>query len=167
MVTSMSESSIKSESVDIFRDTKVRYLGYANEVGESFRPLIPKYIVNGSYAVAFGYVFADSMDKMYKANQCDLSGINKYKCVLYNGMDSLIWQSFASVIIPGITINRIVKYTSYIPYIKKSHVYVQRSLPTMIGLLSIPVIIHPIDSFVHFIMNNTLRPYTIDLYTKD
>lgn len=30
---------------DIFRDTWVRYLGYANEFGESFRPLFPRLVV--------------------------------------------------------------------------------------------------------------------------
>lgn len=30
---------------DIMRDTLVRYLGYANEVGESFRAIAPKLVV--------------------------------------------------------------------------------------------------------------------------
>ena len=29
-------------SVDLYRDTPVRFLGYANELGESFKPLIPR-----------------------------------------------------------------------------------------------------------------------------
>eukprot|EP00757_Euglenozoa_sp_SAG-D1_P010474 gene10474-19259_t len=28
------------EDVDIFRQTSLRYLGYANELGESFRPVV-------------------------------------------------------------------------------------------------------------------------------
>lgn len=40
--------------------------GYANEVGESFRPLIKKVFVNLSYAVSIGYVLADTGSKTKK-----------------------------------------------------------------------------------------------------
>ena len=30
--------------VDLWRETSVRYLGYANEVGEAFRPIYPRVI---------------------------------------------------------------------------------------------------------------------------
>ncbi|KAI8441823.1 hypothetical protein MSG28_005509 [Choristoneura fumiferana] len=39
---------------DMYRDTWVRYLGYANEVGEAFRPVVPARVVAYSYAIAFG-----------------------------------------------------------------------------------------------------------------
>lgn len=42
------------------------FIGYANEVGESFRPLIPKKIVNLSYGIAISYVIADCTDKTIK-----------------------------------------------------------------------------------------------------
>lgn len=41
-------------------------LGYANEIGEAFRPVIPVQYVNLSYAVAVAYVLADCADKTYK-----------------------------------------------------------------------------------------------------
>jgi hypothetical protein len=41
----------KDQSYDIFKDSLVRYLGYANELGESFRPLVHRYWVNASYGV--------------------------------------------------------------------------------------------------------------------
>ena len=42
--------------VDIYRDTYVRYMGYANELGEAFRPNFPKMVLP-SYGVSFTYVF--------------------------------------------------------------------------------------------------------------
>ena len=51
--------------MDIWRDTPLRLLGYANEVGESFRYVFPRLVVP-SYAVAFGYVLADTQDKARK-----------------------------------------------------------------------------------------------------
>ncbi|TSL28182.1 Mediator of RNA polymerase II transcription subunit 13-like [Bagarius yarrelli] len=57
----------QSKEVDIYRDTWVRFLGYANEVGEAFRALVPVSMVWASYAVATAYVSADAMDKGKKA----------------------------------------------------------------------------------------------------
>uniref|UniRef100_A0A673JIK0 Mitochondrial fission process protein 1 n=1 Tax=Sinocyclocheilus rhinocerous TaxID=307959 RepID=A0A673JIK0_9TELE len=56
-----------SKEVDIYRDTWVRFLGYANEVGEAFRALVPVSAVWASYAVATAYVSADALDKGRKA----------------------------------------------------------------------------------------------------
>lgn len=45
--------------------------GYANEVGEAFRSLVPKSVVHGSYGLASLYVLADTFDKskkMYKVS---------------------------------------------------------------------------------------------------
>lgn len=41
--------------------------GYANEVGEAFRALVPVSLVWTSYAVATAYVTADAVDKGKKA----------------------------------------------------------------------------------------------------
>lgn len=41
--------------------------GYANEVGEAFRALVPVSAVWASYAVATAYVSADALDKGRKA----------------------------------------------------------------------------------------------------
>lgn len=41
--------------------------GYANEVGEAFRALVPVSFVWGTYAVATLYVSADAVDKGKKA----------------------------------------------------------------------------------------------------
>ena len=37
--------------------------------------------------------------------------------------------------------------------------YKNKYIPTIMGLGSIPLIIHPIDNFTDYLMNNTLRPY--------
>ncbi|VDK35661.1 unnamed protein product, partial [Gongylonema pulchrum] len=55
--------------VDIFRDTPVRLLGYANEIGEAFRAWVSANAVRLSYVVASSYVFADTADKAHKTYQ--------------------------------------------------------------------------------------------------
>lgn len=51
--------------IDIWRDTKIRLLGYSNEIGESFRYLQPRILIP-SYILAFTYMGCDTFDKTYK-----------------------------------------------------------------------------------------------------
>uniref|UniRef100_F6PHH2 Mitochondrial fission process protein 1 n=1 Tax=Callithrix jacchus TaxID=9483 RepID=F6PHH2_CALJA len=65
----MSEPQPRGAERDLYRDTWVRYLGYANEVGEAFRSLVPAAVVWLSYGVASSYVLADAIDKGKKAGE--------------------------------------------------------------------------------------------------
>uniref|UniRef100_A0A673YH24 Mitochondrial fission process protein 1 n=1 Tax=Salmo trutta TaxID=8032 RepID=A0A673YH24_SALTR len=65
--------------------------GYANEVGEAFRALVPVSAVWATHAVATVYVSADALDKGKKAA-----------------------VALASVAIPGFTINRVCAASLYL-----------------------------------------------------
>ena len=56
----------EEKEIDIYRDTPVRLLGYANEVGEAFRALVNVKAVYASYGLASAYVLADTYDKASK-----------------------------------------------------------------------------------------------------
>ncbi|XP_076256704.1 mitochondrial fission process protein 1, partial [Rhynchophorus ferrugineus] len=95
---------------DLYRDTPVRYLGYANEIGEAFRSIIGTKWVNVTYGIATVYVLADTADKSihsFKTNKNEKNHITK---VAFTTTDTLIWQLLASVIIPGFTINRLCAF---------------------------------------------------------
>lgn len=47
----------------------IPFSGYANEIGEAFRSIVPNSIVWLSYAVASGYVLADTINNGFKAYQ--------------------------------------------------------------------------------------------------
>ncbi|KAG6623181.1 Mitochondrial fission process protein 1 [Phytophthora cinnamomi] len=154
----------QSKDKDIWRESLVRYLGYANELGESFRPIVPRLVVP-SYLFAFGYVLGDTVDKASKAHKKALAeGISTLKrnaVVVDATIDTLAWQTMASVVIPGFTINRVVAMSSIaVQRAVKSSPTVRRWAPTAIGLGVIPLIIHPIDSFVDVAMDNTLRKWS-------
>lgn len=114
---------LQTKEVDIYRDTFLRYMGkscpphiqlhicisihsilagYSNEVGEAFRPLLPKSIVAASYGMAIGYVCTDTFDKALRHQMA--GGTDRQVALV--GADVFTWQMFASVIIPGLTINR-------------------------------------------------------------
>jgi len=133
-----------------------RFLAYASEVGESFRPNIHRNIVRGSYALSLGYVASDVFVKSHDTYKTT----HDSKKTAIETTDSIIWHSFASMILPAVTIHSIVKYTG--KFINKANLL--RSfprfrgwLPTLIGLSSIPFIIHPLDHATDFAMDNTVR----------
>ncbi|XP_015512523.1 mitochondrial fission process protein 1 [Neodiprion pinetum] len=146
------------KEVDIFRDTYVRYLGYANEVGEAFRGIVAKNLVRFSYAVAIGYVIADSSCKAVVAYQQEPSP-HKIKRVALSASDCLIWQGFASVVIPGFTINRICYSVQFAQKKFSGKKFQSPWISVAIGLISIPFIIHPIDALVENGMNLTYRKW--------
>ena len=154
-------ASEQKAEVDIYRDTPVRLLGYANEVGEAFRALVNVKLVYASYGVASAYVLADTYDKASKAKK--LLG-NKEGAMAKVGVaafDTLLWQALASVIIPGFMINRICAASLYTlaratPQLSLN---ARKWMTTGLGLGVIPFIVHPIDTMVHFGMDNTTRKW--------
>ncbi|QKF94608.1 mitochondrial 18kda protein [Fadolivirus algeromassiliense] len=141
--------------------SKQRYLAYASEVGESFRPIIPKYIVNASYAASIFYVGTDVWIHTH-----DMIQQNKpQKEIAIRTTDRLIWHSFASMILPALTVHSIVKYSG--KGIDKYNMFstkpkVRGWAPTLIALACIPFIIHPLDHVTDYAMDNTIRK----LYNK-
>ncbi|GFO09843.1 mitochondrial fission process protein 1 [Plakobranchus ocellatus] len=161
-MTKIEQDSSKPKQVkeyDVFKDSLIRYLGYANEVGEAFRVLVPVSVVHFSYLVATGYVVADSLDKGYKVwKKPNVSDAERYKRVGIAATDTLIWQGFASVIVPGFTINRICWLSRHVlKHVHSLPAVVQKWSVVAAGLGSIPFIVQPIDRGVDLAMDSTVR----------
>ena len=75
-------------NIDIWRDSPVRLLGYANEVGESFRYIFPR-MVTPSYVLAFAYTFGDVQDKGWKTYQRDGNQMTRQLAI--SCTDCFIW----------------------------------------------------------------------------
>ena len=158
----MTGSNNNGEGTDppqnIFRDTLIRYLGYTNEVGESFRYQYPRFVIP-SYIISFGYCCADAGNtgwSVYNATHGDTLAT-----AVHTG-DTLVWQSLASVLIPGAVIHAIVGTTKTLlnrSSWSRPYPALMRWGPTAAGLGAIPFIIHPIDAAVDVLLDNTLRPY--------
>eukprot|EP00890_Picochlorum_soloecismus_P001234 jgi/Picsp_1/2110/NSC_05575-R1_mitochondrial protein 18 kda len=174
----------KSE-YDPLRDGPLRYLGYSNEVGEAFASWLFPGGVTLSYTVAVSYVLFDTWDKYKKTledAQRKISNENLPETVdrdqliatigVERGIDTLIWQLLASVAIPGYTIHTVKMFSrEEIRHTVETGCWnlgiapdaafllIEKSLPTFVGLLTIPFIVHPIDSAVHALLNASLRKY--------
>ncbi|XP_053324547.1 mitochondrial fission process protein 1 [Spea bombifrons] len=147
-----------SSEPDLYRDTWVRYLGYANEVGESFRALVPKSLVWATYGVATAYVSADAVDKGKKASKAHSDDPDKTARVTVAVVDTFVWQALASVAIPGFTINRICAASLYLMgRVTRWPLPIRKWTTTAIGLSAIPFIITPIDRSVDYLLDSSLR----------
>lgn len=176
-VSAAAEEQIANSAPDLYRDTFVRYAGYANEVGESFKNIVSRTSYKASYAVAIAYVLADAADKGMKAeaiaaslpttseqqqNPNSQAGAKNPQIEAVKAtVDTLVWQSLASVVIPGFTINRIVwlakKLTDSVD--GKLPAPARKWAPTLIGLSFIPFIVHPIDEGVTKLLDLTIRTF--------
>ncbi|KAM9793793.1 mitochondrial fission process protein 1 [Syngnathus typhle] len=147
-----------SGEVDIYRDTWVRFLGYANEVGEAFRALVPVSLVRASYVVATAYVSADAVDKGKKAAAAHGDEPGQKTRVATAVMDTFVWQALASIVVPGFTINRVCAATLYLlGRTTKLPLPVRKWTTTAVGLSIIPFIISPIDRSVDHLLDSSLR----------
>lgn len=113
--------------------------------------------MHASYAVAIAYVFADTADKSMKSYAKDQSLVKAAKI----GGDVVIWQMLASVMIPGFTINRICWAVGKGLKVAKFRHPIGKWIPTITGLLSVPLIIHPIDRSVDYLMDESYRKYVL------
>ncbi|KAL4428456.1 hypothetical protein ABPG75_002545 [Micractinium tetrahymenae] len=189
----MSFDGDEKTEYDPLRDGPLRYLGYANELGEAFAAWLFAGGVPLSYAIAIGYVCFDTVDK-YRKTLADArlklttravpDSVDVEKLIntigFERGLDTLIWQLIASVATPGYTIHTVVAIATWA--LNKAEESAQvvgaleqaagavgmssaafietfnKSVPTALGLLAIPLIVHPIDAGVHAVLNATLRP---------
>lgn len=141
--------------------------GYANEVGESFRPLVPVSVVWASYGVATAYVTADAIDKGRKAATVSATPSSPPSLSIpalpltpvspqahpqdptlvgVAVVDTFVWQGLASVAIPGFTINRLCAASlALLGSLTRWPLPVRRWTTTALGLAAIPLIITPID----------------------
>lgn len=184
------EDVANGEDVDIYRDTALRYAGYANEVGEAFAVFLPPFGVPLSYAVAITYVCFDSVDKGKRAQkkefeftQVDDDG-SPALAFGSAAADAMVWQLLASVAVPGSVIHTTVAATSHLIHDtdvgSAAHATVLAQVgqdlapaldvaeawtPTLVGLAVIPMIVHPIDEAIHKLLNVSLRPAIRDVAT--
>src|SRR5210317_2163506 len=123
--------STVTKNVDPYRETSLRYMGYANELGEAFTSYLPEWGLPASYCVAASYVMFDTIDKGQKAFDAAEED-DKIIDTLRISTETLTWQMLASVFWPGSIIRVIVNLSANIVSNDDLHF-----VPTIVGLLAI------------------------------
>ena len=137
------------KAVDPYRETSLRYMGYANELGEAFTTYLPDWGLPASYCVAASYVMFDTVDKGQKAYDAADEG-EEIQDTLRISAETLTWQMLASVFWPGSIIRVIVNMAAQMS--GDEHHF----LPTLVGLAAIPAIVKPIDTTVDKLMETSI-----------
>ena len=144
------EVGVEEGVIDIYRDSPLRYMGYANECGEAFRPIVPVIFV------ILSYVLADTVDKGKKG--ADAPGANSIARAVLGSVDTFVWQMLASVVFPSFIINRLVTLIVTLQATVDLPEALQADwIATVLGLVAIPLLITPLDTLTHWILNGSLR----------
>lgn len=94
----------------------------------------------------------------FQACQQQQRAVSTEKYVASHAVDTLVWQAFASVIVPGFTINRVVRVAQMCIARSNGPPALHRWGASVIGLSVIPAIVEPIDHWMHLIMDRVVRP---------
>jgi len=106
-----------------------RYLAYSSDVGEAFRPVVPAFAVNATYALALGYCTFDVGYEGYKESK---AGGEVSRTLI----KQTLFQGLASIGLPFLIIHTAVHTTQ-----KACKQYAPKALkwgPTIVGLVIIP-----------------------------
>ncbi|KAJ3177154.1 hypothetical protein HDU87_004646 [Geranomyces variabilis] len=127
--------------------TGSRYLAYTSDVGEAFRPVVNKRIVNAAYGISFAYVGFDIGLEAWKAKQRGADNLELTRVVA----ERSLFQGLASLLLPAVTIHTVVDLTGKALKNKPPSTFV-RWTPTVAGLLVVPFLPimydHPLEHFI-------------------
>jgi fission process protein 1 len=145
--------------------TSIRLMSYTSELVEAGRPVLLKSLVWVGYGVSIVYVLGDVA---VKVNDVKNRGTDVMK---YTALDAGLWHTSASLVVPAVTIHGIVggvsRFQGYLANSRKIGLpKFFKFVPTVVGLLSIPLIIHPIDHGTDYVMNRFVRPIYSDRLEK-
>jgi len=110
---------------------------------------------------------ADLVEAFRKEDQKGASFNPLENPALVAGGDALIWQTIASVALPGFTINRFVTLAEQACEGQAAGNPVAEYFPTVLGLSMIPLICKPLDVLADLGLDATLRPLLFSAIDSD
>lgn len=113
--------------------TKGRFIAYTSDIGESARPVMPKWFVNGCYGLTFLYVAVAVGHHTQEANSAGAS----QSMVLRAFSHSATFELLASVAMPSLIIHQAVHFAQHHAH-RLPAGPVARWAPTVVGLCCIP-----------------------------
>lgn len=148
---------------NVWRDTPLRYVGYADELGEAMAPYIGHQAVTGSYLLSGLYALGDvitSSHRVYHKHR-DLSRQHRIRKTVTEALDSTLFHLAATVFIPAL----MIKYLRQGITRGMGHALVppaigrfRTPIATLAGVLAIPLISKPVDQAIDKVLDWTYRP---------
>lgn len=107
----------------------VRYTAYASDVGEAFRPIVPRWAVNATYGLAIAYITGDIGYTAYKEAQKPEPNVPRAAA------HATLFQLSASLVLPAVMIHQTVHVAGTM--FKRAGRFTKWG-PTVTGLALIP-----------------------------
>lgn len=79
---------------DVYKDSLLRFAGYANELGEAFKVFIPRSIYFGTYGIAAAYALGDTVSKGHGV----YTKTGDVQKGLQQGLETGLWQGKYTVL---------------------------------------------------------------------
>lgn len=108
------QHTMQDDDASIWRDTSLRYGGYADEVGEFLTPYLGKVGQFAGYGISTGYVLADmftTLPKQFKHASPEFSTAKKSWQTAKEALDLSIFHGIATLLIPPMLIGSVVEAT--------------------------------------------------------
>ncbi|KAJ3268159.1 hypothetical protein HDV01_003372 [Terramyces sp. JEL0728] len=113
-----------------------RYLAYTSDVGEAFRPVVSKAVVNAAYGISFAYVGFDVGYEVYKSRKRGDTASESSRVFIQRS----IFQGLASLALPAFTIHTAVDFTAKNIHKATKSPMMLRFGPTAVGLAVVPLL---------------------------
>lgn len=111
------QHTMQDDDASIWRDTSLRYGGYADEVGEFLTPYLGKVGQFAGYGISTGYVLADmltTLPKQFKNASPEFSTAKKSWQTAKEALDLSIFHGVATLLIPPMLIGSVVEATGHL-----------------------------------------------------
>jgi len=139
----------------------MRYAAYASDVGEAFRPVVSRTLVNASYAVAIAYIMGDVAHTSWVESKKPDGNVPRA------AVHAALFQGSASLLLPAVIIHQAVHVTRHVT---KRVGRFTRWGPTLTGLAIIPLLPvmldepceHAVDSVIDYCWPVALTSSTAD-----
>jgi len=143
------EGTLENESASVKQDPRggerwlaylnryrrlVRYIAFSSDVGEAFRPIASKWVVNSTYGIAFAYCIGDVLYNGHK--EYKRSTPPNMSNVYNRASRTAVFHTFGSLLIPAVTIHTVVNGANKLT--QKSSPRLKLLVPSAAGLFCIP-----------------------------
>lgn len=124
----------------------VRLIAYTSDVGESLRPVVPRWVVNSAYGVSFAYVGCD----VYFHTEAEMTKGSSREVVARTAIETFTFQMIASIFVPSLLIHGAVHRVEHMA--KNWTSKYKGWAPPLAGLALIPLLPVTIDEPLEFLV---------------
>eukprot|EP00811_Abedinium_folium_P003668 NODE_13374_length_1169_cov_7.308061.p1 GENE.NODE_13374_length_1169_cov_7.308061~~NODE_13374_length_1169_cov_7.308061.p1 ORF type:complete len:285 (-),score=74.95 NODE_13374_length_1169_cov_7.308061:313-1074(-) len=139
----------------------MRYLAFASDFGEAFRPAVPPGIVNAAYGLSIAYIVGAIAESGYEVRK------KSWPIFVETVAHETSFQLLASLLVPFLFIHSAVHKTAQMCHacrFHKTRPLIAKYTPSAVGIACVPLlpvfVDHPCEYVVDEFFDKAVKPYT-------